>query len=67
MLPEMKIGVLETNGHQNYKYWDELNRFHPSFESEWMKKKNGLFTLNKDFYKTSGGIFKTPEHYKNLL
>ena len=66
-LPGMNIGVLETNGHQNYKRWDELLKFHPCYGAEWTKTKNGLFNLNEDFYNKSGGIFEISEHYKNLV
>jgi len=66
-LPGMNIGVLETNGHQNYKRWNELLKFHPCYGAEWMKTKNGLFSLDDDFYNKSGGIFQISEHYQNLV
>ncbi|MBU0477746.1 L-alanine-DL-glutamate epimerase [bacterium] len=66
-LPGMSIGVLETNGHQNYKRWDELLRFHPCSGAEWMKTKDGLFNLDDDFYNQSGGILKISEHYQSLV
>ena len=66
-LPGMNIGVLETNGHQNYKRWNDLLKFHPCYGAEWMKTKNGLFSLDDDFYNKSGGIFQISEHYQNLV
>ena len=66
-LPGMSIGVLETNGHQNYKRWEELLRFHPCYSAEWMKTKDGLFNLDDDFYNQSGGILKISEHYQSLV
>lgn len=66
-LPGMNTGVLETNGHQNYKRWDELLKFHPCYGAEWTKTKNGLFYLNDDFYNKSGGIFEIPKHYRKLV
>ena len=66
-LPGMNIGVLETNGHQNYKHWNELLKFHPCCGAEWMKTKSGLFNLDEDFYAKSGGIFQISEHYQNLV
>ncbi|MDO9465503.1 MAG: enolase C-terminal domain-like protein [bacterium] len=66
-LPGMSIGVLETNGHQNYKRWEELIRFHPCSGAEWMKTKDGLFNLDDDFYNQSGGIFQISEHYQSLV
>ena len=66
-LPGMSIGVLETNGHQNYKRWEELLKFHPCYGAEWMKTKDGLFNLDNDFYNQSGGILKVSKHYQSLV
>ncbi|RKY88274.1 L-alanine-DL-glutamate epimerase [candidate division KSB1 bacterium] len=66
-LPGMKIGVLETNGHQNYRRWNQLLRYHPHYGAEWMKTKQGLFHLDEDFYASSGGIFEISKHYRNLV
>jgi len=66
-LPGMSIGVLETNGHQNYKRWKDLLRFHPCYGAEWMKTKDGLFNLDNDFYNQSGGVLKISEHYQELV
>lgn len=66
-LPGMKIGVLETNGHQNYENWDLITRYHPYPDSLWATSKDGLFRLDDDFYQKSGGIFKKVPHYEQLL
>jgi len=66
-LPGMSIGVLETNGHQNYKRWKDLLRFHPCYGAEWVKTKDGLFNLDNDFYNQSGGVLKISEHYQELV
>ena len=66
-LPGMNIGVLETNGHQNYKRWDELLKFHPCYGAGWTRTVNGLFNLDDDFYKKSGGIFQMSRHYLELV
>lgn len=66
-LPGMDIGVLETNGHQNYKRWEEMVGFHPCAGADWLKTTKGLFHLHDDFYANSGGIFEVSEHYKKLL
>ena len=66
-LPGTKIGVLETNGHQNYKRWNKLLKFHPCYGAEWIRPRCGLFNLNDDFYNRSGGIFQISEHYQNLV
>ncbi len=66
-LPGMKIGVLETNGHQNYRRWKEMSDFHPCAGARWTGSKNGLFHLDEGFYQRSGGILEVPEHYRDLL
>lgn len=56
-LPAMKIGVLESNGHQNYANWEQMKKQHPMAGADWIEPKDGIFTLDIDFYKHSGGIF----------
>ena len=65
-LPGMKMGVLETNGHQNYKNWEKMISCHPCAGAKWITPKEGCFNLNDDFYRHSGGIFKTSEYYETL-
>ncbi len=66
-LPGMKIGVLETNGHQNYRNWKAMTARHPRPGAPWMQVRNGLFTLDESFYAASGGIFEESEYYRALL
>ena len=61
-LPGMKIGVLESNGHQNYKNWKQMKNKHPMAGAPWIEAQNGIFCLSQDFYETSGGIFKIEEY-----
>ena len=63
-IPGMKIGILESNGMQNYITWDALTSYHPMYGSDFVSCKNGLYTLNDEFYKTSGGIFRHSEYYE---
>ncbi len=57
-LPEMKIGILESNGEQNYIRWDNLYKMHPCAEKSFTKCKKGLYLLNEEFFQISGGIFQ---------
>jgi len=66
-LPGMKIGVLETNGHQNYRDWEQMTTWHPRFNAPWTKTVDGLFCLNDDFYAKSGGIFEISQHYLEMI
>lgn len=66
-LPGMKVGVLETNGHQNYTNWANMQSYHPSCGATWTSFSDGLFTLDDSFYAESGGIFKQSRHYLGLV
>lgn len=61
------LGLLESNGHQNYKNWNTMMSYHPRKEASWVKMKNGVYELGEDFYKTGGGIFDLSAHYENMF
>jgi L-alanine-DL-glutamate epimerase-like enolase superfamily enzyme len=65
--PGLNLGLLETNGHQNYKNWDNMVSYHPYPEASWRITRDGLFYLNDDYYQKSGGIFNDSKHYKELF
>ncbi|MBN1348432.1 L-alanine-DL-glutamate epimerase [candidate division KSB1 bacterium] len=65
--PNLNLGLLETNGHQNYKRWQELVSFHPCSQAQWTQTQKGLFHLDDDFYAKSGGIFMKSGHYQALF
>jgi hypothetical protein len=65
-LPEMKIGILESNGEQNYVRWDELYATHPCGEKPFARCRKGLYTLDEEFFATSGGIFNSSSYYDCL-
>ncbi|MCC7300846.1 MAG: L-alanine-DL-glutamate epimerase, partial [Verrucomicrobia bacterium] len=66
-LPGMKVGVLESNGHQNYKNWDLMKSYHPRQGAAWTNVRGGLFRPDDDFYECSGGIFEMSPHYQQLF
>jgi len=66
-LPGMKIGVLESNGYQNYKNWQQMKNNHSMSGADWIEAKDGIFNLNQDFYSQSGGIFLHSKYYKELI
>jgi hypothetical protein len=65
-IPGLRVGVVETNGHQNYRRWETLQSYHPRAGSSWMDVQDGCFVLNDDFYASSGGILEDSEHYMEL-
>ena len=56
-LKGMQVGLLETNGHQNYIDWEKMHKNLPFSSKPWSKIKQGLFLLDEDYYACSGGIF----------
>jgi len=66
-LPGMKVGVLESNGHQNYRNWEAMKSYHPCNGSAWMETHKGMLSLDEDFYARSGGIFNVSKHYEQLV
>lgn len=61
------MGLMETNGHQNYKNWNTMRTFHPNPDAEWANTKDGVFNLDQDFYESSGGILEASDHYMKLV
>jgi L-alanine-DL-glutamate epimerase-like enolase superfamily enzyme len=67
LLPDLNVGLVETNGKQNYKNWDTLCTYNPSDGSTWTKAQKDIFELDENYYRTSGGIFEKSVHYQTLV
>jgi L-alanine-DL-glutamate epimerase-like enolase superfamily enzyme len=65
--PELGLGLLETNGHQNYKNWQTMRTYHPCADASWASTTRGIFELDNDFYLKSGGIFLSSPHYESMF
>ena len=65
--PGLGTGLLETNGHQNYRNWKTMEGYHPFPEADWRKTTRGVFQLNDDFYLKNGGVFTDSPHYQALF
>ncbi len=65
--PGLDLGLLETNGHQNYLNWETMVSYHPYPDAGWRKTKEGVFNLDEDYYQKSGGIFADSQHYQAML
>lgn len=66
-LPEIKMGIVESNGHQNYLQWDNMLNYHPMYDSLFTKPQKNIYYLDDNFYSVSGGIFKKSNYYDNLF
>ena len=65
--PGLGLGLLETNGHQNYRNWDTMLSYLPYPDAAWGKTSEGVFKLDSDYYRKSGGIFAPSPHYQEML
>ena len=65
-IPHMLVGVLESNGAQNYMNWKTMQSYHPMSHMSFTQCKNSVFYMDEAFYKTDGGIFEISEHYCRL-
>lgn len=61
------LGLVESNGHQNYKNWNTMLDYHPRKDASWVNVKRGVYELNREFYRTGGGIFDPMPHYEAMF
>lgn len=50
------LGLVESNGAQNYVNWEKMRRALPYPDAPWTRTRNGLFELGSDYWKKSGGV-----------
>ena len=62
----MKVGILESNGEQNYVRWEALYKAHPCGDKPFARCVNGVYRLDEEFFACSGGIFLPSEYYDNI-
>ena len=65
--PGLGLGLVETNGHQNYRNWETMRSYHSAPEAPWAKTTRGVFELDADYYARSGGIFAMSPHYEAMF
>ncbi|CAI6080779.1 enolase C-terminal domain-like protein [Cohnella sp. JJ-181] len=65
-LPGLSMGLIESNGGQNYLHWDEMKRRHPLPDGAWIEAASGMFRLAPEFYARSGGALGSSEYYDRL-
>lgn len=61
------LGLIESNGHQNYKNWQSMLSYHPLKDADWVQAKNGVYELNDEYYQRGGGIFDSSPHYEKMF
>jgi hypothetical protein len=66
-VPGFTVGLMENNGHQNYRDWPRMESYHPLREASWRRDVDGVFRLGPDFWAESGGMFVPSPHYEELF
>lgn len=61
------LGLVESNGHQNYRNWEAMTGYHPERNGSWIHPRKGVYLLDEEFYRTSGGIFAPMPHYEEMF
>jgi len=61
------LGLVESNGHQNYRNWGTMKSYHPRNNAQWTNVTRGVYDLNDEFYQTGGGIFDPMPHYEAMF
>ena len=61
------VGLMENNGHQNYRDWSEMMHYHPYSDAPWVTAQDGVSALGETFYEQSAGIYTPSEHYQALF
>ncbi len=65
--PKINIGIFESNGAQNYINWELMKTYHPMYGAKYTEQQNGIFELDDEFYRLSGGIYRDSEYYKKIV
>ena len=52
------LGLVETNGHQNYVNWEKLRQDLPDPKASWSIVDGGVFKLDEDYWTRYGGILE---------
>jgi len=64
LLSGLKIGVVESNGAQNYKNWEKMKGY---VTRESTESDASIYTLDSKFYENAGGLFEISEYYSALV
>lgn len=61
------LGLVESNGHQNYLNWKKMKSYYPQSNASWIDVHNGFYDTNKEYFKNGGGIFDPIPHYEKMF
>ena len=60
------LGLVETNGHMNFRNWETMRRDLAYPDAHWTRTENGVFECDADWYAKSGGILEPMPRYERM-
>ncbi|MCQ2390704.1 MAG: L-alanine-DL-glutamate epimerase [Kiritimatiellae bacterium] len=61
------LGLVETNGHQNFRNWETMRKDLPYPSAHWSRTEKGVFECDKDWYAKSGGMLEHLPRYEEIF
>jgi L-alanine-DL-glutamate epimerase-like enolase superfamily enzyme len=61
-----ELGLIETNGHQNFRNWETMRKDLAYPDARWTRTIKGVFECDADYYAKSGGILEPMPRYEKM-
>ncbi len=61
------LGLVETNGHQNFRNWEKMRQDLAYPSARWSRTERGVFECDRDWYAKSGGILAPMPRYEKIF
>lgn len=60
------LGLVETNGHQNFRNWERMRQDLAHPDAHWTRTERGVFECDADYWAKSGGILAPMPRYEAM-
>ena len=60
------LGLVETNGHMNFRNWETMRRDLAEPDARWTRTERGVFACDADWWAKSGGILEPMPRYEKM-
>lgn len=61
------LGLVESNGHQNYINWNKMGQYLPQHDAHWANVIDGFYHTNDNYFDAGGGVFDSLPHYQKMF
>ena len=65
--PGFTLGLLEANGHQNYRNWETMKEYLADKNAPWVQPKKGVFEIPASFYEDSRHLLEAAPRVLGLV